>query len=140
MLNSRAAIVVYAESPSRPAAIAEPKYRPDCAAAAPSVLAAASADGIITATVATATTPTTPVTSPLMMSDRLRRVPPRSAEGLVGTLASLSGQRPSRLGGTTGRPCHAIRQRRCGRRPPTRANMFEKFPEVLAGTGGSARV
>src|SRR5512142_341923 len=40
MLNSRAAIVVYVESPSRLLAIAVPKYRPDCAAAAPSVDAA----------------------------------------------------------------------------------------------------
>ena len=40
MLNSRFAIVVYAESPSLPAAMAVPKYRPLCAAAAPSVVAA----------------------------------------------------------------------------------------------------
>ncbi|CAG7612685.1 hypothetical protein SBRY_100054 [Actinacidiphila bryophytorum] len=41
MLNSRSRIAVYAEVPSFPAGTAVPKYRPDCAAAAPSELAAA---------------------------------------------------------------------------------------------------
>src|SRR4051812_46687253 len=89
MLNSRPAMVVYVESPSRPAAIAVPKYRPDCAAAAPSVLAAAFAGGIIIAAVATVTTPTTPAISALAVRDLFRRVPPRGAEGLASTLISL---------------------------------------------------
>jgi hypothetical protein len=37
MLNSRAAIAVYAPSPNRPAAIAVPKYFPRAAAAPPNV-------------------------------------------------------------------------------------------------------
>src|SRR2546423_2424836 len=45
MLNSRSRIVLYVESPSLPAATAVPKYRPDWAAAAPSVVAAAWAGG-----------------------------------------------------------------------------------------------
>src|SRR5690349_8154789 len=57
MLNSRPAIVVYVESPSRPAAIAVPKYRPDWAAAAPNVLAAASAVGMRTTAPAAASRP-----------------------------------------------------------------------------------
>ncbi|GAA1558979.1 hypothetical protein GCM10009827_095020 [Dactylosporangium maewongense] len=69
---------MYVESPSRPAATAVPKYRPDCAAAAPSVLAAASAAGIITAATATATTPTTPAVSALMADDLFRRLPATS--------------------------------------------------------------
>src|SRR6266566_4007805 len=44
LLNSRSRIVEYVESPSLLAATAAPKYRPVCAAAAPSVLAAALAD------------------------------------------------------------------------------------------------
>ncbi|MFG3581400.1 hypothetical protein, partial [Micromonospora chersina] len=71
----RPAIVVYVESPSRPAAIAVPKYRPDCAAAAPSVDAAAFADGIITATAATVTALTAPA-STARTGDRRRRLPP----------------------------------------------------------------
>nr|BFE59732.1 hypothetical protein GCM10020063_042580 [Dactylosporangium thailandense] len=79
---------MYVESPSRPAAIAVPKYRPDCAAAAPSVLAAALADGIITAAAPTTTTPTKPAMVARMPSDRFRRAPPRRAEGFSATLAS----------------------------------------------------
>ena len=60
---------VYVESPSLPAAMAVPKYRPDCAAAAPSVLAAAFAFGIMDTTVSGATTPAAPVEQGLV--DRL---------------------------------------------------------------------
>ncbi|MFB9450464.1 hypothetical protein, partial [Dactylosporangium vinaceum] len=63
-----------------------PKYRPDCAAAAPSVLAAAFAEGIMTAATDTATTPTTPPISALIANDLF---PPRRAEGLLATLVSL---------------------------------------------------
>ncbi|KKK05010.1 hypothetical protein, partial [Micromonospora sp. HK10] len=67
----------YVESPSRPAAIAVPKYRPDCAAAAPSVLAAAFADGIMIATAATVTALTAPASSALTAGERRRLFPPR---------------------------------------------------------------
>src|SRR5690242_1876117 len=95
MLNSRAAIVLYVELLSLLAAMAVPKYRPDCAAAAPSVLSAASADGIITATAATVATLAAPATSALTITAFFRRIPPRWTEGLVATLASFSGERPA---------------------------------------------
>ncbi len=58
MLNSRFAIDVYVESPSLPEAIAVPKYRPLCFAAAPSVLSAALAFDGPTSAVARPTAPT----------------------------------------------------------------------------------
>src|SRR3954469_598908 len=72
MLNSRPAIVVYVESPSRPAAIAVPKYRPDCAAAAPRVLASALAFGIIIPAPAAATAVTAPPIPAFTRHDRLK--------------------------------------------------------------------
>src|SRR3954452_12195715 len=90
MENSRPAMVVYVESPSRPAAIAVPKYRPDCAAAAPKVLAAAFAGGIITAARATATAANAAPTTTLTRNDRLRRALPRWTGELTATMASFS--------------------------------------------------
>src|SRR5689334_7763343 len=127
MLNSRAAIVVYAVSPSRPPAIAGPKYRPDCAAAAPNVVAAASADGIITVTVASATTPTAPATSALTVSDRFRCVSPRWAEGMIATMASFPGRARARLGATAWTTDRWIPQRRDSRRRSGVA-----FPQLTA--------
>ncbi|GAA4263298.1 hypothetical protein GCM10022255_106590 [Dactylosporangium darangshiense] len=63
---------MYVESPSRPAAIAVPKYRPDCAAAAPRVLAAALAAGIIVAAPATAATATAAPSASRIRNGRTR--------------------------------------------------------------------
>src|SRR3954453_12237706 len=63
MLNSRAAMVVYAESFNLPAAIAVPKYRPDWAAAAPNVEAASASPGTNSAAPATANTLTAPAST-----------------------------------------------------------------------------
>src|SRR3954454_19670439 len=98
MLNSRPAIVVYAESPSRPAAIAVPKYRPDCAAAAPRVPAAAFASGI-TLTITTPTAATAapaPLISDRTRNDRVREEPGECTGELVATMASFlaSASRP----------------------------------------------
>src|SRR3954452_9689840 len=89
MLNSRPAIVVYAESPSRPAAIAVPKYRPDCAAAAPRVLAAALAAGITIITPAAATAETAPAISNRTRNDRLPVEPGEGCGELIATMASI---------------------------------------------------
>jgi hypothetical protein len=56
MLNSRAAMVVYVESLRWLVLMAVPKYRPDWAAAAPSVLAALAVEDTTTAS-RTATAP-----------------------------------------------------------------------------------
>src|SRR3954468_2802703 len=90
MLNSRPAIVVYAESPSRPAAIAVPKYRPDWAAAAPRVPAAAFAAGITVTTPNVATAATAPPISSRTRNDRLPGEPAPGTAVLVATLASFS--------------------------------------------------
>ncbi len=132
MLNSRPAIVLYVESPSRPAAMAVPKYRPDCAAAAPSVVAAAFADGIMTATAATVTTLTAPASTARTAGDRRRRYPPREMNGLIATLASLLANTRAVWAGTTGRlGCH-IERCRCFHPSIRSNNMFRKsFGTVL---------
>src|ERR1044071_7013078 len=68
MLNSRSRMVAYVESPSRPAATAVPKYRPDTAAWAPNVLAAWARFG----TRVTALT-TMSAAAPLLARVRIRR-------------------------------------------------------------------
>ncbi|GAA3234206.1 hypothetical protein GCM10010532_071370 [Dactylosporangium siamense] len=66
--------MLYVESPSRLAATAVPKYRPDCAAAAPRVLAAALAVGIIITAPVAAAVATTAAIASLTRSVRLRGV------------------------------------------------------------------
>ncbi|GAA3921908.1 hypothetical protein Aau02nite_33650 [Amorphoplanes auranticolor] len=78
----------YVASPSRFAAIAVPKYRPDCAAAAPRVPAAAFASGINATAPAAATTATAPAISVLARNDRLGGAPAEWTGGLVATMAS----------------------------------------------------
>src|SRR5689334_16091475 len=90
MLNSRPAIVVYVESPRRPAAIAVPKYRPDCAAAAPRVPAAAFAAGITVTTPNAVTAATDPPISSRTRIDRLLWELVPGAEEFVATSASFS--------------------------------------------------
>ncbi|WP_174531014.1 hypothetical protein, partial [Micromonospora maritima] len=130
------AIVLYVESLNRPAAIAVPKYRPDCAAAAPSVLAAAFADGITTATAAVVTTPTTPASSALTAGDRRRLFPPRGTDGLIATLAS-SLAHTQVVGSADDRtPWSKIDQSQCLHRASVRDNRFRKsFGNVCAGSG-----
>src|SRR4051794_41504017 len=106
MVNSRPAIVVYVESPSRPAAIAVPKYRPDCAAAAPRVPAAAFASGTTITIPSAATAATAPTINGRTRNGLLREEPEGTGE-LVVTMASLS-----RFRG--GAPTHDSR----GGRPP----------------------
>ncbi|WP_231605311.1 hypothetical protein, partial [Micromonospora sp. HK10] len=90
----------------RLAAMAVPKYRPDCAAAAPSVLAAAFAEGItITAPVA-AMAATVPPISSRNLNERLRGESAERAGELVATVASFLGS-GSRTPSTTPAPAAA---------------------------------
>ncbi|CAG7612886.1 hypothetical protein SBRY_100087 [Actinacidiphila bryophytorum] len=92
MLNSRSRIAVYAEVPSFPAGTAVPKYRPDCAAAAPSELAAA-------AWVANVAIPTSVIATPAAVAVdaaaiRLRR-PPLSDQNIRVYSLCVGGQAPT---------------------------------------------
>src|SRR3954451_19890703 len=89
MLNSRSRIVEYVELPSLLVGTAVPKYRPDCAAAAPSELAAAA---WVANVAMPASVNATPAAVAVAASAILLRRPPLSDQNIRGLLLVCGGR------------------------------------------------